>query len=175
MSCIIGITHRNKIYIAGDSCSSSDDFTIRTISRPKVFRNRDLIIGFAGSFRAGYALMPNIWTPPSNIESIDQIAEHIRTHLDSMSINLSEDGQATCPSVYLIGWNKNVYTLWSDFHISCYTEKFVSIGVGSDFAYGSLYETQDLKISVIDKINRALDCASHFCSAVKPPYVIERG
>jgi len=174
MSCVIGIENGGKIYIGGDSCAiTEDEYTIRIVRDPKVFKNKSIIVGFCGSFRAGYGLNSNYWTPPAKAKSIEQIVEHARSQLLSLGTVSNQEGVESCEVNCLLGWENSIYEMQADFHVGRSAESYTAIGAGRYYALGSLYETEGLDLSPEERITRALECASHFCAAVKPPYIIE--
>ena len=54
MTCVIGIVDNGKVWMGGDSAAiDSEEETITLRKDPKVFRNEDFLIGFAGTYRLG--------------------------------------------------------------------------------------------------------------------------
>lgn len=62
MTCIVGVTHKGRVYMGGDSAGVSGlDLTVR--KDQKVFRNGEFAIGFTSSFRMGQILQ-YVFFPP---------------------------------------------------------------------------------------------------------------
>ena len=70
MSCVIGLLHEGKVYIASEGIATTDDGEKRPIIANKVFRNDKYLIGFTGSVRSGQILGPKFFEPNKSVVAV---------------------------------------------------------------------------------------------------------
>lgn len=178
MSCVVGIKDIDTeiIYIGGDSrLISSEDGSVRVSKIPKVFVNGNLLIGYVGSVRTGQCLFPELWTPPKPKgfkKNVFTITESIREQLENMKCSVEGKEGEEMQSNFMVAYNKTLFVIYEDFQIELVTENYCSIGIGYQYALGSLWETTNLGLDPIERIKRALSCSSNFHSSVCPPFTI---
>ena len=143
MTCIVGIAKDDVVYIGGDR-AASDGHTVLSLTRPKVKRCGDYLIGFAGSLGIG-ELAHYIDLPPigKNIEKTLRT-----TFIKSLKSAIEEFGNAshTDDNVtdWLIGVQGRLFEISSeDWSVCEFSES--AIGSGNNIALGSLHTTRTWK------------------------------
>ena len=140
MTCIVGISDGDSVYIGGDR-GSSDGSSILPLTRPKVKRCGDYLIGYAGSQGIG-ELAHFIDMPPinKNIEKtlrttfISTLKDAIEQYGDAYHL---EDNSTD----WLVGVNGKLFEISSeDWHISEF--EYSAIGSGGNIALGSLHTSR---------------------------------
>jgi ATP-dependent protease HslVU (ClpYQ) peptidase subunit len=178
MTCIVGLKHDGRVYIGGDSAASDlDRLTINTRADEKVFISHGIIFGFCSSFRVGQ-LIRYSFNPPEQLNSksdseylVTDFIDGIRHTIQSGGSLHKENESEQFDSHFIIGYRNNVYVVYNDFQVAHPREPFVAVGSGEDLAMGAMYATQDNK-DPVSRIHIALEAASNFNMAVRPPYVI---
>lgn len=177
MTCIVGIAHKGKVYIGGDSLGSSSNFNCNVRSDTKVFKNNQFLIGYTSSFRMGQ-LLRCVWLPPKKSKNLDDFTFMVRIVIPSI-IRLFKDNEfaevekeAVSGGSFLVGFNKNLYTIYDDYQVATNASNVNAVGCGGAFALGALL-AQSNKLSPTDRISQALDVACELSAGVRGPYVIE--
>lgn len=143
MTCIVGISDGNSVYMGGDR-AASDGNTILPLSRPKVVKINNYLIGYAGSPGIGQ-LAHMIDLPPigKNIEKTlrTTFIKSLRNAIEEYgNAPLSEDNSTD----WLIGVNGRLFEITSeDWQVCEFSES--SIGSGNTIALGSLYTSRSWK------------------------------
>jgi ATP-dependent protease HslVU (ClpYQ) peptidase subunit len=156
MTCIVGIANGDNVWIGGDR-SSSDGNTILSLSRPKVARCGDYLIGYAGSLGIGQ-LAQMIELPPA-VKNIEKVLR--TTFIKSLKTAIEEFGNASHlednSTEFLIGVKGRLFEISSDdWQVGEY--EYSAIGSGNNIALGSLHTTQNWKDQE-RRIKFALDAA----------------
>jgi ATP-dependent protease HslVU (ClpYQ) peptidase subunit len=156
MTCIVGIANGDNVWIGGDR-SSSDGNTILSLSRPKVTRCGDYLIGYAGSLGIGQ-LAQMIELPPA-VKNIEKVLR--TTFIKSLKTAIEEFGNASHlednSTEFLIGVKGRLFEISSDdWQVGEY--EYSAIGSGNNIALGSLHTTQNWKDQE-RRIKFALDAA----------------
>ena len=143
MTCIVGISDGSSVYIGGER-GSSDGHSILPLTRPKVKRCGDYLIGYAGSQGIG-ELAHFINMPPITKD----IHKTLRTDfISSLKSAIEEYGNASHlednSTDWLVGVNGKLFEISSeDWHIAEF--EYTSIGSGSPIALGSLHTSRSWK------------------------------
>lgn len=176
MTCIVGLVEKGKVYLGGDSCGTSrTNYTIRKNS--KVFKNGQMLIGYAGSFRMGQILQYN-FKPPKQSKGTDDLKFLCTTFVDALVKSFTSHGYIKNPGtrpeggVFIIGYKGNIYKIWQDFQVEQIYGNFMATGCGESYALGALRVLVELKLSPEKKIEKALQITESFDSAVKGPFNI---
>lgn len=172
MSCVIGLVHKKKVYLASDGLASTDDGDTRPINAVKLFRKGSYLLGYAGSIRTGQIIQRGTFKLPTKIWRWSDI---IREQITKKGAITKDDGQADAQtSNFIIGHKGKLYEILSDFQMSEINEKgYTAIGAGSTIALGSLYTTADLDWEPEDRLYKALNAATEFARACGPPFTIK--
>lgn len=175
MTCIIAYKDKDKIYMAGDSAGVGGGKTV-VRKDEKVFINGEMIFGFTSSFRMGQILRYNFTVPKQEDESdmkylvatfIDEVTKCFRENNFGEEEKSVKDG-----GVFMIGYNGNIYTVYSDFQICKVEKDFNSVGCGEEYALGALTALESTSFSVPEKIELAMKAAEYYSTGVRGPFNI---
>lgn len=86
MTCIVGLKHKDKVYIGGDSLGANTAFQKTVRADEKVFQKDDMIFGFTSSFRMGQILRYSFF-PPARIENITDM-QYLRNIYSCINKNI---------------------------------------------------------------------------------------
>ena len=173
MSCVIGLVHKKRVYLASDGVASTEDGDTRPIDAIKLFRKGNYLFGFAGSIRTGQIIQHGDFDIPKSIWGWpDAIREQIT---EKGAIITGECQGELQSSNFLIGFKQGLlYEMLADFQMNQVNETgYTAIGAGSTVALGSLYTTADLDWSPEDRLYKALNAATQFVRSCGPPFKIE--
>lgn len=185
MTCVVGfVDDKKRVWMGADSAGTNGYLQQSIRTDTKVFRNKDFIFGFAGSFRMGQILKYHFHIPPRLEGMSDE--EYIYTDfLDGLIACLVGNNFAQVKENrlhggnFLFGYNGKLYEVQSDFQIGQVYEPFNAIGCGDDLAKGCIYGIYGLAQSgafTIDPeqiIELALNASSNYSAGVSQPFVIE--
>lgn len=175
MTCIVGLKHKGRVYIGGDSLGTNPaslDCTVR--SDPKVFRNGDFIIGFTSSFRMGQ-LLHQVWVPPEHPNKLGNYAFMIKLVVPSLMEAFkanefggdAEDGRTG--GHFLVAYRHQLYQILSNFQVGIPKIGIAAAGSGDAFAMGSLMtSTGNPKTRLL----KALKVAETCNAGVRGPFKI---
>ena len=178
MTCIIGLKHEDKVYIGYDSLGSNG-YSGNIRKDRKAFKlkdNNEAIIGFTSSYRMGQLLMysDELINKEEEINHEYMVTKFIPKIIDifkggkySRNDNGEESG-----GIFLLAHKNNLFKIESDFQVAEYMDKYLACGCGEDFALGSLYTTEKINMSPIERIHVALQVASKHSVGVAPPFYI---
>ena len=143
MTCIVGISDGSNVYIGGDR-GSSDGTSILPLTRPKVKRCGDYLIGYAGS--QGIGELAHFIKLPEATRDIEKTLR--TTFVSSLKSAIEEYGNASHlednSTDWLVGVNGKLFEISSeDWHIAEFS--YSAIGSGSPIALGSLHTSQNWK------------------------------
>lgn len=163
MTCIVGITTPNKIYLGGDRGVSDCDVVISTC-RPKIYKINKWVFGYAGAIGTGQLLefinFPEVVADPYKTLRLD-IVEQYRKAIASFG-NEDDDSAAEV----LIGYQNRLFEFntidWSVIEV-----EVSAVGSGNHFALGSLYTTRGQ--DPLDRIQQALESAIYYSPSCKGP------
>jgi 20S proteasome alpha/beta subunit len=156
MTCVVGITYGNHVYIGSDR-SASNDITKISICRPKVHIKNNFVFAYAGSFGTGQLMemidFNNTHDDPYYAIRLS-IVEQMKKAMESFG-STSEENVAE----FLIGYKGRLFEFCTD-DWSVIEIDETAVGSGSPFALGSLYTTKEMYIDNPHKrISMALDAA----------------
>ncbi len=174
MTCIVGMTHKGKVYIGGDSAGTGGyDQTLRVDK--KVFTNGKYIMGFTTSYRMGQLLMCKL-DPPKWRKEEELYTFMVNDFIDSVRRCLKLGGWAYKKEeverggTFLVGYKERLFKIDSDYQVGESILPYDACGCGESYALGSLYSSR-LK-DPRGKITQALKCAEHFSAGVGGPFHI---
>lgn len=137
MTCIVAFKQDGKTWIAGDMLGSNGD-TKKLIAQPKVFKNKNLFIGYTTSFRFGQVL-EHAWNPPRHIaEDKSDMKYLVEDAIPSMMQCLKDSGVKEIADFggygdCIIVYNQKIYHMQSDNAILEYSD-YESCGSGAVMA-----------------------------------------
>lgn len=184
MTCIIGVIDKGITYIGGDSLGSNGyNGTVR--KDKKVFKLKDTsnaILGYASSFRMGQLLTyatglidkrdePKIdheYIVTKFIPSITKLFEN-----NGYGKNNSGEKQG---GVFLLGYKNKLWKIENDYQVGESFDNYDACGCGEEYALGSMCTTENMDLTPIERIHKALQSASKFSVGVSAPfYIINTG
>jgi len=172
MTCIVGLRHGGKAYIAGDSAGISGwDLTIR--ADPKVFVVGDYAIGFTTSFRLGQLLRYRLKLPKPPRSGRDLSGFMVGEFVEAARECLKAGGMATKEregeqgGTFLVGVRGRLFIVESDYQVVEPSEAFAAIGSGAAYALGSLATSSG---GANARLQRALGVAERFSIGVRGPF-----
>lgn len=176
MTCIIGFTTGNEVYIGGDSAGTQDT-DIRIRADEKVFKRDGMVFGFTSSYRMGQILRYSFQVPDHDPRKSD--FEYLCTDfIDALMKCYKEKNFARLEDnvmeggVFLLGYNGKLYQVEADFQVGEVVDSFDAVGCGSEYALGVLKATFDENISAEEYIENALYISAYFSGAVCEPFTV---
>lgn len=166
MTCIVGLSHKGKVWIGGDSAGSSEGFMAKRKDK-KVFKKDGFIIGFAGSFRFGDILKYKYQFPKRGKISLEKyfvcdFIDGLRECINTSGLKRnSEDGPEEMESGMLIGTEGRLFSIDSDFQVAEPSDGIYCIGSGSEYSFGAMFiekvsnKFKDPKKSIINSLKAA--------------------
>ena len=158
MTCIVGIVDNDIVYIGGDRSISNGE-NILSLSRPKIIKNGDYIIGYAGS--QGVGQLAHIMTTPVIGKDIEKtlrtsFIKSLKTIIEEFGpSNLTESENHTD---FLVGCKGRLFEIsTNDWSVS--ELEYSAVGSGSNIALGSIYTTSLYDLSIKERVQIALDSA----------------
>lgn len=178
MTIIIGLEHKNKVYMGGDS-ALSDYWSVQRKAYPKVFHVGPYLIGTCGSPRMSQLLKHNLraaYTHELNEYSSDEefmvsgFIEVIRKIFKDFGFSRVSDNRES-GGTFLVGYNGKLWAVYSDYQISRVSDGFQTIGSGYMVATGAMEALHELR--PYKRIMRALEITGRYTTFVEPPYYVE--
>jgi len=180
MTCIIGLKHKKKVYIGGDSCTTSG-WETRPTSQKKVFRigNNDnrILIGNSGSVRTEQILHYHV-TPPKITVPVEKylvcefvpllrktLQEHGWMKKENETESISEQGR------FIIGIKGQLFCIYEDFQVHSVSDDILTIGSGGDYALGVMLALADKPPK--QRILTALEISGQLTMSVCAPYYVD--
>lgn len=179
MTCIVGLEHKGKVYIGGDSAGVSG-YSISTRLDEKVFVNGPFIMGFTGSFRIGQLLRYS-FKPPKHPVNKDDMSYLVTDFVDAArkcykakgSLYKNNGDVESFKGPFLLGYKGHLYYVGSDFQIGRVADGYDCVGCGAEIASGAMYVTSTMSaMTPQNRIEWALRAAEHFSSGVRAPFKV---
>ena len=167
VTCIVGITDGESVYIGSDR-GASDDESILSLKKPKVYIRGDWIFAYSGSLGTGQ-LMQCITMPDLNdgddpfiILRLD-IVDALKGAIDSYGTDHSDHA-----ADFLIGAKGRLFELsTADWGVAEVEE--TALGSGGAFALGSLFSTKDTYSNPMMRMTYALNAAITYSPTCQGP------
>lgn len=191
MTCIVGVIENGKVYMGADRMASSDYMCYPTFDSKLIKREDEpsgsWLFGICGSFRTLELLKYELELPePKKTQTprhymattfVQEVRKCFKEHgLLSKNGNESDDSSSYGEEFYgdfLVAHEGLLYCLQSDFSLVGSNEGYMATGSGSHQALGSLYTTEYYKMSPEERLEIALEAASHHVPSVGPPFNFE--
>ncbi len=180
MSCVVGVVNKGKVWMGADSAASDGEDMV-SLTNHKVFFCGPLLIGCVGSIRMTQIIQYRLVVPPlpgsdANKDTLDLTRYMATSFVDAVQkafrdndFSMIHDDHSS-EGVSLVGYQGHLFRMEGDLQIVERAEGFESIGCGSPYALGSLFETtQD---QPFERVRSALEASHHFSAHVRPPYQI---
>jgi ATP-dependent protease HslVU (ClpYQ) peptidase subunit len=158
MTCIVGISNGDNVYIGGDRGISNND-NILSLCRPKVVKNGEYIIGYAGS--QGVGQLSHIMAAPILGKDVEKTLR--TTFIKSLKNIIEEFGpsnlsESESHTDFLVGCKGRLFEITTnDWSVS--ELEYSAVGSGSNIALGSLYTTSLYDLPLSERVQIALDSA----------------
>lgn len=176
MTCIVGYKEDGKVYIGGDSASNAGG-NLKIRKQSKVVNKGGILFGFSGSFRVAQLIEYSFNIPKqkeglSDFEYLCTAFSNglLRCLIDS-KYGLNSENEMEC-NAFLIGYNSNIYTVYSDFQIAEHIYDYSAVGQGEEYALGALNILHGMELDPEEKVEKALESAAYFSSTVQGPFNI---
>lgn len=177
MTCIVGWSDNNNVWIGGDSAGVAG-YSLMKRSDEKVFKKDEFIFGFTSSFRMGQLIRYKLNIP--KIEENQDIDDYLYVKFLDAIIKCFKDNQyATIDNneiiggTFLLGFRGSLYRIEGDFQIGKPMLNFDAVGCGSNIALGCLYGIRnDTSINIEDKLRLSLCAAENYSAGVRGPFNI---
>jgi ATP-dependent protease HslVU (ClpYQ) peptidase subunit len=172
MTCIVGIAHKGRVYLGGDSAGVSGlDLTVR--ADEKVFRHGEFAVGFTSSFRMGQILR-YVFTPPEIRHDEDLMSYMVKRFIPEVRTVLKDEGYAHIENnrehggFFLVGVRGRLFEIESDFQVGEATSGVAAVGCGYAYALGSMFAQS--KAAPETRLQNALEAAANFSAGVVAPF-----
>lgn len=178
MSYVVGLATENKVFIGADSVSTTPLFDVQILKNEKVFKNRDFLIGYSGSFRLGQILQYSFTIPKLNENEdlyeymIKKFVEYMRMCLKEFGCSKISDNEEEYGGSILVGYKNRLFNVEPDFHISESITNYNAIGCGFRSALGALHALNDLNLPPEIKVRKALMASEAYNASVRGPFII---
>lgn len=168
MTCIVGLEHEGKVYLAGDIQGTGGNHKV-THTEPKVFIKGEVGFGYTTSYRFGQILQHVLNTPVAPAKE-DVYKWLVSTLVPDIRKALKDSGYET-GGTCLIAVKGQLWELQDDFSVLRSTEGFTAIGSGHEFAKGCMFSelTQKNGKTGLDPskvVRRGVYAAGLFCPTV---------
>lgn len=177
MTCIVGLVHENKVYMAGDSAGVSGlNITVR--NDEKVFRKGEFIFGFTTSFRMGQLLRYKLEIPYHKPDQdiyeymVTDFVEAVRTCLKEGGFARNDNGEEWAGQ-FMVGYRGRLFVIESDYQVGMPQLPYHALGCGEEYAKGSLYSLQIMN-DPEGALLKALGAAQTFSAGVRDPFICVR-
>ncbi|MFJ9902644.1 hypothetical protein ACIRVK_07015 [Streptomyces sp. NPDC101152] len=176
MTVIVGLVHRKRVHLAGDS-AGSDGHQLTIRRDRKVFTNGPYVFGFTTSFRMGQ-LLHHAFEPPHPEGALDRFMT--TTFVNAVRTCLKDGGWARKDSeqeqagTFLVGVHGRLFVLYGDYQVGEPVDRYAAVGCGDELALGALHATACLDLKPRQRLTAALRAADHHSGGVAAPYTYAR-
>lgn len=175
MTCIVGIQHKRRVVIAGDSAGVAG-YSITVRADQKVFERDGYIFGFTSSFRMGQILRYDAELPALPRRSDDLDAFMVREFVPALRTAFEKAGwlrkahEVQTGGTFLVGLLGRLFVVDSDFQIGRAVDGYMAVGCGDDLALGVLHATRAGGWGPEIRARMALEAAAHHNAGVCGPF-----
>lgn len=182
MTVIVGHTDGEIVTLAGDAIGVSG-YSKSVAARPKVFKKtvqttgQSIVFGYCGSFRFGQLLEFKFVVPPLGEDddpyewAVCELVPSIQRLCEDGGLKPSKDNNIFEVNI-LVGVGGRLFSVESDLQVGEWEDSFYAIGMGEDYARGSMFSTESSDLSVEDRLTMAVEAAARFCTGVCLPVSI---
>ena len=176
MTCIVGLKHKDKLYMGADSLGANT-WQCYEYDAPKVFHNGPVLVGYTSSFRMGQILQHGFDPPEVDWENIEKymavdFSNAIRKAFKDSGWLLKEDERES-GGTYLVGIGTRLFKAQDEFSFVEPSCGYIAVGSGGEVAMGSLYSTAESDLDPEQRVLMALGAAQKFTPFVREPFVVE--
>lgn len=177
MTAIAALVHEGKVWIGADSAGVSGmDLAQRSDS--KVFKNRDMVMGFTSSFRMGQLLRWAFDRPDQEPDDSDEkymstaFVDGVRACLKTGGFAKKEN-EVESGGTFLVGWRGRIWEVHGDYQVGAPLAGFSAVGCGDALCLGALHATP-ATMDPAERLTVALSAAERFSAGVRSPFRIMR-
>jgi len=174
MTCIVGLVEQGVLYLGGDSISVSS--YNKTLNRDsKVFVRNGLLFGTCGHIRLRNLLQYRLDIPLYTGNDpmtylVNELLEAIRACFKDEGFAQEEKGRECFEGRILLGFERELYIIGGEYNIGRSANAYCAIGVGEEYAYGSLYTTEQMGLEPVERLRMALEAAAFHNTDVSAPF-----
>lgn len=121
MTCIVGYTDKDNVFIGGDSAGVGG-YSLQIRGDKKVFRNKDFIFGFTSSFRMGQILRYDFEPPEQSVKKsiykymVSDFIKEVRNQLRKGGF-LNKENLVESGGTFIVGYKKQLFIVEDDFQV----------------------------------------------------------
>ena len=169
MTCVAALVSDDTIYMAGDSCASTET-TSFVVGNPKVFLvDNTFLIGASGSFRM-IDLLRYCLDADAQENSQSDDAYMRTTFIGAIADLVAEaDLDDNLDWEIIVGYRGKLYRIQDDLSVLDLPEWGHAIGNGSMPALGSLHSTVGAEPTT--RLRKALEASEAVCPSVRGPFL----
>lgn len=184
MSCIVAIKKKGNVYMACDSCTTTEGGLIVNSSNKIIDIDNKMLISSVGD-----VLIRNCFE--RNIDRLKHFVDNQEGNLsDAYYImvtfiipsikrllkqeDLFHNRESTYPHIdatLLIAYRGRMFLISDDLSVVEPTDDFSSIGSGEKYAKGSIFSMIDLSDDISNILDTALKSAQYYCRGVREPFI----
>lgn len=175
MTCIVALRSGKSVIVGGDSAGCLPD-EVNIMAAPKVFKNKQFVIGYTGSFRVGQLLQYSFKPPRLTSRTVlrhymvNKFVRALQKCLkDHEAVKLTSTQMAS--SEFVVAISNSIYIVDSDYAVSEWSSDYAVSGLGAPYAMGSLYTSANEKDPKV-RIIKALESAANFSPWVRQPFTL---
>lgn len=175
MTCIVGIQHKRRVLIAGDSAGVAG-YSVTVRADEKVFARDGYLFGFTSSFRMGQILRYDAELPavPGRGADLDafMVSEFVPAARQAFEQGgyLTKRNETESGGTFLVGVRGVLFCVDSDFQVGKSVDKYMAVGCGDDLALGALHATRRGGWDPEIRARLALEAAAHHSAGVCGPF-----
>lgn len=177
MTCIIGIEHKGRVFLGGDSAATNGRLDQSLIREPKVFKKGDFVFGICGSPKILNVLQSSTQIPKKPKGQDDKsyimnvVVPAITESFKEMGCTVEQGGMTLFEGAVLFGFNGKLYQMQMNFQVITNAFDYDAIGSGANIAKGALHTSRGAR-DVKKRILEALDASAISNAGVRPPFTI---
>ena len=182
MTIIASVTDGSTVTMGADSgCGNLETQEMYSLDNPrKIIKKGSYLIGFAGSFRLGQALMfSDLPEPDGNlmehlvknfVPAVAQILRDDRSRFGEISPGRTDIALGPKGNLIFGVWGR-LFCLTAD--MSLLEGSSLAIGNARAYAFGALHVLENLEMTPDEMVRHALEAAAEFGPGVKGPFHYE--
>lgn len=177
MTCIVGITDGDTVFIGSDS-AGSDNGTLYLRKEGKVFRVGEMVIGVSGSMRMSQLLKYSLELPPIEGDVLTYVvavfAAKVRDLLKANGQMEVTNARELMEGHIMVGVRGRLFTLDAALAVMEQPEEYAAIGCGMGEAKGVLWALHAYSINRKPQVAllEALAASERFNTDVRRPFHI---
>lgn len=172
MTCIIGLAHEGKVYLAGDSAGVAG-YDLQISKTPKVFVNGPFLIGYTASFRMGQ-LLEHAFAPPKRHPDMDVMRFMVTDFVDTVRNCFKNGGfawrqnEAEKAGFFLVAYEGRLFEIQEDYQVFESRTGIAAVGYGNQVALGAMYALHDKPPE--ERVTAALAIVERCSAGVAGPF-----